>query len=197
MQQRAAAAASVAREWTVTVAAKGLERTQAVPRRHRLIMLAGSVVLLVATLALLAWLARPSGPSPTGTVVIEAVPWGTVTAIRSEDGTNLLSAPANTPLTQQLPPGRYSVELAGPPPARTVQSLVVEMDAGGLTVAPAPRFGVLTVEEYFERYGYSGALVPGGSSLEPDNPGGELMPDATAPADPATAAPTPPVGEER
>jgi hypothetical protein len=137
---------------------------------------------MLAGAALVAYLLRPpAGPAPMGILVIEAVPWATITAITTSDGTNRLATPTSTPLSQSLPVGTYTVELSGPPPDSEKRQITIEVGAAGVTLAPAERFQAPTVEQYFGRYF-----------------GGE--PESTAPAVPpagpesATTPTTPPAG---
>ncbi len=93
------------------------------------------------------------GPTPTGTVVIDAAPWGTITAIETDGGDPMaLPSPPSTPLSLTLPAGTYQVAVAGPSPDSPPQRITVEVQAGAATVAPLIRFRALTPEEYFEEY---------------------------------------------
>jgi serine/threonine-protein kinase len=133
-------------------------------------------VVVVAIVATLYFLTR--GPVPTGTLVVEAAPWGTVTSIRKESGREQpLPAEATTPLSIALPEGTYQITLLGPNSKTTTVSSHVSV--GGVAVAPMTLFETVTVEQYFEQF-------LGGSAVAPAEP-------AAAPADgPApAAAPTP------
>ena len=89
-------------------------RARAIPRTQ-LLALAGVVGLVLLVVAVVA-LRRPGTPAApqAGLVVIEALPWANVTAIKGADGANRLTAPAVTPLSMNLPAGKYTVELASP-----------------------------------------------------------------------------------
>ncbi len=117
------------------------------------------------------------GPAATGTVVIDAVPWGSITAIETEGGGAVQLPPTpSTPLALTLPAGTYHVVVAGPPPEAQTQRITVEIQSDTPTVAPVIRFRALTPEEYFERY-----------LAAPTAPTPDL---GTAPTEPS-AAPTP------
>jgi hypothetical protein len=93
------------------------------------------------------------GPAATGTIVIDAAPWGSITAIETEDGDAVALPPSPaTPLSLTLPVGTYHVIVAGPPPESQTQRLTVEIRRDAPTVAPLIRFRTLTPEEYFEQY---------------------------------------------
>jgi hypothetical protein len=120
-------------------------------RKKRLIIAAAAIagILAVVTAAMLG---RPR-PVATGTVVVNAAPWGTVTAIRTEKGEALtLPADKSTPLSLTLPPGTYRITVGGPPPDSQPQQVSVRVQAGGAAVAPVPRFPGITADEYFEPY---------------------------------------------
>jgi serine/threonine protein kinase len=110
---------------------------------------AGAAVVAVAIVAVVVMLA----PAKTGSVVIDAAPWGTVTAIESANGTaQPLPADAATPVVLTLPAGDYRLTLAGPSPESQTQQVAIRVDAGVQGVVPIVRFNVLTPEEYFEEY---------------------------------------------
>jgi hypothetical protein len=91
------------------------------------------------------------GPVPTGTLVVEAAPWGTVTSIRAENGREQpLPADLSTPLSVALPEGPYQISLTGPNSKTATVSAHVTV--GGVAVAPIARFDTVTVEQYFEQY---------------------------------------------
>jgi hypothetical protein len=93
------------------------------------------------------------GPAGTGSVVVDAKPWGTVTSIESESGApQPVPTEASTPLLLTLPPGHYRVTVAGPSPDAQSQQISIRVDAAAHVVAPPVRFHVLTPEEYFEEY---------------------------------------------
>jgi hypothetical protein len=141
-------------------------------------------VVVVAIAATVYFLTR--GPVPTGTLVVEAAPWGTVTGIRKESGREQpLPAEATTPLSIALPEGTYQITLAGPNSKTTTVSAHVSV--GGVGVAPMTRFETVTVEQYFEQF-------LGGSAGAPTEPAAAPA-DAPVPAAaPAPASATPPAG---
>jgi len=93
------------------------------------------------------------GPVPTGTLVIDAVPWANITAIARESGAQEpIPMPASTPLSLALPAGTYQITLTGPPPESKVTQVSVRVDVGATSVVPVTRFISMTAEEYFEEY---------------------------------------------
>jgi len=150
------------------------------PKKNAYVMWAGVGVGLVAIAGGVGYLLT-RGPAPTGTTVIEAVPWASVTEVRNERGdVEPLPTPASTPLALALPAGTYQVTLTGPPPESKTETVTVRIDVGGTSVAPVTRFQSMSVEEYFEQYIGAG-----------DAP----APEATqAPADSSTAATPSPTG---
>jgi Protein kinase domain len=139
----------------------------------RNIALVAAGVVVVAMAATAYFLTR--GPVPTGTLVIEAAPWGTVTGIRTENGKEqMVPADASTPLSMALPEGTYQITLTGP--GSKTASVTAHVTVGGVAVAPMTRFDTVTVEQYFERFlGGSAASTP------PSAPAAEAAPTPTAP----------------
>jgi protein kinase-like protein len=154
----------------------------------RTIALVAAAVVVVAIAATAYFLTR--GPAPTGTLVIEAAPWATVTAIRAENGSEQMLPPSpSTPLSITLPEGTYQITLTGPD-AKTA-TVSAHVSVGGVAVAPMTRFETMSVEQYFEQYlGSAGGATEVSS---PASPG-----DAAAPAAPvvpaSTGAPSAPGG---
>ena len=158
-------------------------RVRGIPRRHLQILGGAILGLVLVGAALVAYLLRsPAGPPPMGILVIEAVPWAEITAITSSDGTNRLATPTSTPLSQSLPVGTYTVELSGPPPDAEKRQITIEVGAAGVTLAPAERFGVPTVEQYFGRY-FGGSPEPSAPAPPP------AAPEPTTTPPPAGAIP--------
>jgi hypothetical protein len=88
-----------------------------------------------------------------GTVSIDAVPWATVTAIVSEDGTpQPIPAEASTPMSLDLPVGSYRITLAGPPPESASKEVSVTVEDGKAGRVSDVRFTSLTAEDYFKPY---------------------------------------------
>ena len=147
----------------------------AMPKQKAIVLWASvGAVLLLAIAATTYFLTR--GPVPTGTLVIDAAPWATVTAIQNDSGTaQTLPSPASTPLLLVLPAGNYQVTLTGP--NSKVATINVRVDVGGVAVAPMARFQTVTVEEYFEQYLGSGLAG---------------LPAPESPAAPASAQSAPP-----
>jgi serine/threonine protein kinase len=152
-----AAKAPVEKEWRVivarskTIVAAAHSVVAAVPRDRRTLSIVaiavGVVVVAVVGFTLL------NGPAPTGTVVIDAVPWGAITAIETESGEPVtLPSSASTPYSMTLPTGTYQVVVAGPPPESQPQRITVQVEKSVSTVVPLIHFRPLTPEEYFEEY---------------------------------------------
>ena len=147
---------------------------------------AGAAVVVVAAIAVIAYFAT-RGPAPTGTLVIDAAPWATVTAIQTESGrAQPLPSPASTPLSISLPAGTYQITLTGPD--SKVTTVTARVDVGGVAVAPPARFQTVTVEEYFEQYLAAGSAAGGApaAGAAPDPSGAPAA--ATPPAAPAPAS---------
>lgn len=130
-------------------------------------------VVIVAGIAIMLF----SGPAPSGTVVIDAAPWGTITSIQDEGGAAIeLPSAVATPLSLTLPAGTYQVVVTGPPPELQTQRIPIEIKKDTATVVPLVRFLILTPEEYFEQY----LAAPTTPTLDP----------GAAPVEPAPATPT-------
>jgi len=139
--------------------------------------------LVVAAMAVTAYFLT-RGPVPTGTLVVEAAPWGTVTEIRAENGRGQpLPADASTPLSVALPEGTYQISLTGPNSKTATVSAHVSV--GGIAVAPIARFDAITVEQYFEQF-------LSGSAGAPIEPVAAAADTAARPAAPAPAGATAP-----
>jgi hypothetical protein len=109
-------------------------------------------VAAVAVVAAAAWMLT-GGSAATGTAVIDAAPWATITEIRDEAGdVQPLPPDASTPLSLTLPAGTYQIALAGPPPESKKEIVTLRVNVGATSVAPVTRFQSLTAEEYFEQY---------------------------------------------
>jgi hypothetical protein len=136
----------------------------------------GSIAIVVA--AVVALTMMQTGPAPTGYLVLDAVPWASITSIQTEDGEPVtLPQGASTPFSISLPAGSYQVAVAGPPPESQRQTLTVQVDPSASTVAPLIRFRTVTPEEYFEEY-----LAAPTTSLEE-----EAAPVTTPPAVPQSS----------
>jgi len=120
------------------------------------------------------------GPLPTGVLVIDAVPWATVSAIQDEGGSpQTLPSSLSTPFSVTLPAGSYHVTLTGPPPESKVVTVTVRVDVNGVAVVPITKFRTVTPEQYFEQYlGSSTASAP----AETGQPGANSQPGAAAPS---------------
>ena len=152
-----------------------------------------AIVAVVAVAAIVAAIVLiPAAIPQSGVLVIDAVPWATITAIRSDDGEQQpLPTPASTPLTLTLPAGNYQVVVTGPPPESAPQQITVQVEPNGATVAPTIRFRTLTPEEYFEPY-LTAPVAPADPSLATSGTPPASAPTATAPGSPvAQPAPTP------
>ena len=144
--------------------------------KARSIALIAAGVVVVAIAAAAYFMTR--GPAPTGTLVIEAAPWGTVSGIRTESGKEqTLPAEASTPLSIALPEGTYQITLTGP--GSKTATVTAHVTVGGLAIAPMTRFDTVTVEQYFEQYlgGSVTATQPAAAAPATDAP-----PSAAPPA---------------
>ena len=154
------------------------------PRDRRLALWGVAVVAALVAVVAAARLLT-GGPVTTASVVIDAIPWGTVTAIEGEDGEpQPLPPDPSTPLSLTLASGTYRVTVAGPPPESRSEQVSVRVETGVPVVAPLVRFRVVTPEEYFAPY-----------LVSPSNPTtsetGRAAPDEPAAAEAsAPAAPT-------
>ncbi len=120
-----------------------------------------------------------SGPTPTGTVVIDAVPWASITAIETESGEPVALPPSpSTPISLTLPVGTYQVVMTGPPPESQTQRITVQVVTGAATAVPLIKFRALTPEEYFEEY-----------LAAPTTPEAGTAPVEPPPATPAPSSP--------
>jgi hypothetical protein len=97
---------------------------------------------------------RPAAGALTGGLLIEAVPFASVTGIESvADGTRQPLPPnASTPLVLTLPAGTYRVRLVGPAPENESRVVSVEVRADGVATPAVAPFRTLTPAEYFEQY---------------------------------------------
>ncbi|MGH7337608.1 MAG: hypothetical protein ACREI7_08525, partial [Myxococcota bacterium] len=113
----------------------------ATPKRQRLII-GGSVAGVLVIAAIVAGVMMiPAAPVPTGTLVIDAVPWATITAVQAEDGTSRpLPNPASTPLSLNLPVGTYRIGIAGPLPGSEPRTMTVQVQEGAVAAMPVERF---------------------------------------------------------
>jgi serine/threonine protein kinase len=169
-----------------------VKTTTAIPKKQRIIIASSAAVLLVAVAVGVWFLTRPPVVVPTGTLVVDAVPWAMVSSIRGEDGTeHPVPAPGSTPLALILPAGRYVLQLVGPPPDSTARTITVQVQAAVLTSAPPELFQTVTPEQYFEPYLQS--LAPATSdATSPDAGAGAAGAPGETPAAPAAATPNPP-----
>jgi hypothetical protein len=180
----------VAQSKTIVAAAGSV--AAAVPHDRRTLSIVGGLIAVIVAAAVA--FTMFSGPAPTGTVVIDATPWGTITAIETESGDAAsLPSSVSTPLVLTLPAGTYQVVVAGPSPESQTQRITVQVSANGSAVAPLVHFRELTAEEYFEQYlSAPTALTPesGGVPTEPVAPTSLAQPiPVPAPAAPIQSPP--------
>ena len=124
-------------------------------RQRRPVVVGAAVTVLVLGIgvAILVSVRRPPEVSPSGTVLIDAVPWGTVMAVRSIDGReHTLPSDSLTPVLINLPPGSYDITVAGPGSGSESRQVRVDVAADGVASAPVVRFPTITVEDYFKQY---------------------------------------------
>jgi hypothetical protein len=150
-----------------------------VPRHRR--MLGIAAITMIVVIAAVAGVMMRSGPVPTGAVVIDAVPWGTITSIETQDGGAVALPPSpSTPLSLTLPVGTYQVVVVGPPPESQTQRITVEIQRDGAILVPPIRFRALTPDEYFQQYIAAPALDSGAPPVEPAS----VIPTPSSPAAP-------------
>jgi predicted Ser/Thr protein kinase len=173
----------VARSKTIADAANAV--IVGVARDRRMLSIAAIAVgVVIAAAAAVTFF---SGPTPTGTVVIDAVPWGLITAIETEGGDNVALPPSpSTPLALTLPAGTYHVVVAGPPPESQTHRITVEIQRDTPIAAPVIRFRALTPEEYFEQY----LAAPTAPTLDLGTAAAEATSPALTPSSPATPSAT-------
>jgi tetratricopeptide (TPR) repeat protein len=122
---------------------------------HRRYIWIAMAVAASVVVAVVLTLTRPTSAPvvPAGTLVIDAVPWATITAIVGEDGSAVtLPAVASTPLSLEVPAGTYRVDVQGPPPQEDRRQLEGTVVAGQTLVVPRLEFSPLTTDTYFEPY---------------------------------------------
>ena len=154
-------------------------------RQQTRMLLAGVAAVLV--IAIVTTYLLTLGPVPTGVIVIDAVPWATVNALQTEDGSaQALPESASTPLSLSVPAGTYRVTLTGPPPESKVTTVTMRVDVGGVAVVPVTRFQTMSAEQYFEPY--LGSSTATGSAPTEAAPAAASEPGAASPspAPPAT-----------
>ncbi len=145
--------------------------------RRKTLIWGGAGILAIAVLAA-AIMSIAGGPAPAGTLILDAVPWATVSAVVTEDGEpQTLPSPASTPLSLTLPAGNYEVVLVGPPPDSQEQRVSVRVEAQTAVAVPVVRFRPITPEEYFEQYLAAPVETP--PSAAPDSPAPTVSTPAT------------------
>jgi serine/threonine-protein kinase len=148
---RLRASAPVVRNWGRAVVPTWRPTLPTTRKQQMVWAAAGLALLLVVAAAIVA--TRIAAVPPAGTLVIDALPWGTVSAIEMQNGERVpLPSPASTPLLISLPGGTYQVTVTGPPPESQTQRLTVRVDSNASNVAPPVRFRVMSAEDYFEPY---------------------------------------------
>ena len=153
------------------------------PRRRTVMtVVAVSVATAVAAVIVSKML---TAPVPTGTLVLDASPWGSIVAIQKENGESVAVPPSPfTPLSVTLPPGTYRLIIAGPPDETQPQQITVRIESGASTMPPLVRFRALTPEQYFEEYLSSAAPTPD-SGVSPGAPATSAQSPPRAPSNPA------------
>jgi hypothetical protein len=153
----------------VSQALRGSAPSASKPKQSAVAMWAGAGVLGLAIVGGIVFMLT-RGPAPTGTTIIDAVPWATITAVTNASGEPQALTPSpTTPLVLTLPAGTYQVTLTGPPPESRTETVSVTVEVGGTTVVPVTRFQGLTVDEYFEQYIGAGD-APAVSAATPSEP---------------------------
>lgn len=136
---------------TRAAAAAGALRARPAPQQRLLV--AGAAGAALIGLAVLAVAFRPAVAPVMSSVVIDAAPFATVTALERADGTPVALPPVPvTPLTLPLPVGSYRVHLAGPEPEGETRVIAFDLAAQEPTVLPVVPLVPLTPSGYFEQY---------------------------------------------
>lgn len=172
----------------IRAAIDDVSRRVALPGNRTAATVWGAVAIVILAAAILAVVWSGSSPAPGGTMVIDAVPWGTVTAIEAEDGQRQpLPSPASTPLAINLAVGTYQVLVAGPTPESPTQRISVKVEPGAASVIPPVRFSSITPEAYFEQY----LAAPAPAATSPP----ETAPSAVTTTTPAVPVASPGVSQ--
>lgn len=146
---------------TPSVAMPPLPQGEAIaPPTKRRLWLGATVVLLVALVAGLLVARRflptsqsTAGNPSTGFLVVHAVPWARVVAIKDGQGKALPLPPeVVTPLHLPLPAGSYSLELADPETGKTVTATVQVMP--GVTTRSVIPVREIPAEEFLKELGW-------------------------------------------
>jgi hypothetical protein len=149
-------------------AASRLEASRLAARRRRLrnrMAIAASALLIAGAAAGVWMLTRPAAVVSPVMVVIDAVPWATVSTIEREGGEAApLPVQASTPLAVPLEPGMYHVSLVGPPPGSEARRIPLQVESGKPSPMVLERFTPMTVDEYFRGYTSGAAAAEAGAS---------------------------------
>lgn len=166
------------------IAASVQTTVNATPQKQKLAIGGVAAGLVVVAIVAAIVLTRAPAVVPTGTLVIDAVPWATIVGIQAADGTNRpLPNPSSTPLSLNLPIGMYQVRVAGPNPGTEPRVLSVEVREGAVTATAVERFDTLTPEGYFEEYLATPApAAESPTAAEPAAPETPAEPPASPPA---------------
>ena len=125
----------------------------AAPSRRSPWLLAGIAMAVLAAIGAAWALTRTPAVIVRQSVLIDALPWGTVKAVRGADGhAEVLPADASTPLSLALPPGQYQVTLVGPPPASVSRQIPLVIAEQGAPKPIVERFDGLTADQYFTQF---------------------------------------------
>jgi tetratricopeptide (TPR) repeat protein len=186
-----AAAGTTAMARVTSGVAVAWARVQAAPKKQKQIAVGAGAGALVVIAAVIAFMMRPPTVVPMGMLVVDAVPWATVTAIEREDGTpQAVPEQASTPFSLSVPAGTYRVRVAGPPPESETRLLMITVGENAVAAAPTERFLEITPEQYFEQYLAAPAAAPEDPAATPPVPAdGAPAPPS---ADPAAASVKPP-----
>jgi hypothetical protein len=107
-------------------------------------------------------------PPPRGALVVDALPWGEVIAIRNQRGApQPVPKPATTPLVLSLPPGRYTLRLRNP--AFTHSVAVETVVAAGPGAGPAravAEFRAADADTFLKRMGFASSAAPAAAAGE-------------------------------
>ncbi len=111
------------------------------PKREKMIIGWAAAAVLLALIATAGVMLIPRPAPPMGTMMIEAVPWATITGIEAADGTRpAVPAMASTPMALTLPAGTYRIRLIGPSPELESRLITVQVNPEVVTSAPDRTF---------------------------------------------------------
>jgi hypothetical protein len=170
-----------------TTPSAGTTKPATAARPNKWVMIgAVATVAAIVIAAVAAGVFLSNRPVATGTVFIDASPWGQLKSVTRADGKPVTGqVNGYTPIALPLDIGDYEITLTGPDGAE--KSVKVSVQENAAVEAPVAVFGEITPEDYFERY-----LAPTAALPVPGDPAA-VEPDGAAPANAPVGAPSAPV----